>query len=62
MQALQFDMFEDNTEMGALRRELEAVHSELSNVRRGLFARHGQLAGLYLELKKELEDIKRRKV
>lgn len=37
--AIQFDLFEDNDEESLTRQELNLVKKELTNVRRGMFAR-----------------------
>jgi hypothetical protein len=39
--------------------ELQSLRHQIGNVRRGLFARHGELVKMYLENKEELENLKR---
>lgn len=46
---VQLDLFEDN-EVVLLRKEMQFVKENNEKVRRGLFARHGELAKLYIEL------------
>lgn len=52
---LQYDFWDDNSELGQLKRELKAVKDENTRVRKGLFARHGELAKLYLEISKRCD-------
>ena len=59
MAAVQLKLFEETSEIDMLRAELAEVKARSENVRRGLFARHGELAKLYVELKDELDEIKR---
>lgn len=53
---MQLDMFLSETDI--IKEELEKQKKELSNVRRGLFARHNELAKVMLELQEELNNIK----
>lgn len=48
---------EDNTELAMLRREIEEVDLSCNKVRKALFARHNELAKMYLELHQRLEII-----
>ncbi len=59
MSAVQLKLFEETSELDMLRAELAEVKSRSENVRRGLFARHDALSKLYIELKDELDEIKR---
>jgi hypothetical protein len=48
---------EDNTELAVLKREIEEVDLTCNKVRKALFARHNELAKLYLEIHQRLEFI-----
>lgn len=54
---MQLDLFEKD-EVKLLREELERVRKSSDNVRRGIFARHDELAKKYLELYHEIESLK----
>jgi hypothetical protein len=62
MTAIQLKLFEETTEIDILKAELADVKARSENVRRGLFARHSELSRLYIELKEELESVKRNQV
>jgi len=55
---IQIDMFAD-TEVDRLKTHIDLVEKGLGNIRRGLFARHNDLAKLYYEQQEEHEQIKR---
>lgn len=55
---IQLDLFEDN-EMVLLRNEIQRVRESTDKVRKGLFARHGELAKLYVELDHRLGIIEK---
>lgn len=47
---VQYDLFENmNDPLFCLNKELEQIRQASSNVRKGIFARHNELAKLYLE-------------
>lgn len=48
---------EDNTELSQIRREIEEVDISCNKVRKAMFARHNELAKLYLEIHQRLEVI-----
>jgi hypothetical protein len=48
---------EENTELAMLRREIESVDLSSNKVRKALFARHGELAKMYMDLHNRLEII-----
>lgn len=48
---------EDNTELAQLKREIEHVDLSCHKIRKALFARHAELAKLYLEIHQRLEII-----
>lgn len=58
MENLQLILFEESQEE-INRRELGTIKKQLDNVRKGLFARHTELAKKYMELYYEFEDLKR---
>lgn len=53
----QLDLIKQS-EIELLREELQKVKEAAENVRRGLFARHNELAKLYLEQQKEIQELK----
>lgn len=42
-----------------MEKKIETFEKQIGNIRRGLFARHGELMKLYLENKQELETLKK---
>lgn len=59
MNIIQLDLFQKPSEIELVRMELEEVRESSSKVRKALFARHNELAKLYLELHNRLEVIER---
>lgn len=59
MSVIQLDFFEKKSEMDLLREEMEAVKVSNDKVRKSLFARHGELAKMYLEIHERLEILER---
>ncbi len=57
--SVQLDLFQEKSEVDLLREELKEVRSRSENVRRGLFARHNELAKLYCIQKEEFDEFKR---
>lgn len=55
---MQLDIFEDNSDIKILRKEVEEIRERSENARRGLFARHNELIKLYMQLKEEMEHVK----
>lgn len=54
MAVIQLDLFEEPpTELDMMREDIKDINTSVGKVRRGLFARHGDLAKLYLELEKK---------
>jgi hypothetical protein len=62
MAAIQLKLFEETSELDMLRAELAEVKARSENVRRGLFARHNELSKLYIELKEELDGLKKHQI
>lgn len=58
--AVQLDLFEELSDVDILRKELADVKQRSENVRRGIFARHNELAKLFVELKDEVDKLKLR--
>ena len=48
----------DKSEMDLLRERVEKVQKSSDNVRRGIYARHAELAKMYMEVKHELDTLK----
>lgn len=57
--AIQFDLFEEISDIDILKKDLAEVKERNENVRKGLFARHNELAKLYIQLKDELDLLKK---
>lgn len=57
--AIQLDLFEDNSDVKLLYREIARLDSEKDNMRRSLFARHGDLVKIYAWQQEEILMIKR---
>ena len=57
--AIQLDMFDDNREINAMNHRINAIEESTGKVRRGIYARHGELAKKYLELHNRLEVLER---
>lgn len=51
--------FLQNSETDMLKRELKDVHDMADKVRKGLFARHNELAKLFIDLDERLTYIER---
>jgi chromosome segregation ATPase len=54
---IQMDMF-NNSELDQIKEEIKVVRTRTDNCRRGLFARHNELAKLGQTLYQENEDLK----
>ena len=52
---IQLDLFHEFNEVDILREEIRQVKESSDKVRKGIFARHGQLFKLYMELSDKLE-------
>lgn len=56
---MQLDLFESNEdEIFLLRKEVKELKESMSNVRRGLFARHTDLCKFVLSQSTEIEELK----
>lgn len=56
--AIQLDLIEENDELTLLRKEIEIVRQQSANVRRGIFARHNEIAKTVIALQEEIEKLK----
>ncbi len=59
MLAIQYDLFEENSEFCLLKKEFEEVRKSSDSVRRGLFAKHNELMKIVLKQQEEIESLKR---
>lgn len=55
---LQYDLFEEMESVNVLANQVRDVRTELGNTRRGLFARHNEMARKLVEVLLELEMLK----
>jgi hypothetical protein len=53
----QLDLFEE-LKFDSLKREMRKVKETSENVRKGIFARHNELAKMFLEQQKEIDYLK----
>ncbi|MDP4120523.1 MAG: hypothetical protein Q8876_05655 [Bacillota bacterium] len=58
MLAIQYDLFEDNSEVQILRKEILAVRASSENVRRGMFSRHSELSKMLMKQQEEIESLR----
>ena len=54
----QLMLFEHQPSVDELREQVAAIHQKTEKVRKGIYARHGELTKMYLEVKAELETLK----
>lgn len=57
--SVQYDMFEEVGEHVEIRKLVEATQKECANTRRGLFARHGELSKMVLQLIERCDSLER---
>lgn len=59
--ATQLEFFDDNDKLVllGLKHEVKVVQESSDKVRKSLFARHGELAGKYLELHERMEILEK---
>lgn len=60
MEALQLDLFKENSEVELLQEKVGDLNLKLGNLRRGFFARYRTQGTVNLELHGELEALKKR--
>jgi len=58
---MQLDLFEEFTDVDLLRKELAEIRTRNENVRKGIFARHNELARLYIELNDKVNKLEQKK-
>lgn len=58
--AVQLDFFREETEYTILREEFRQLQESMGNVRKGLFARHTDLAKKYMDLLMDYDKLKER--
>lgn len=58
MNAIQLDFFQEYDEFAVMKVELHKMRSAQDNLRRGLFARHGDLVKHTLALYDEIEQLR----
>lgn len=56
--SFQLDLFEPNDVEHYLKRDIEHVQDQVNNVRRGLFARHNELAKMFLKQQQEIDRLR----
>jgi hypothetical protein len=56
---IQLDFFHEKTEIELFQEEISLLKKSQDKLRKALFARHGELAKNYLDLKERLEIIER---
>lgn len=59
MDAIQLDFFEDNDELTMLKKEIILLRESQHKVRKNLFAKHSELAKMYMENVERLDNIER---
>lgn len=58
MEAIQLDLFREYDELSEMREQIKLLKESNEKVRKKLFAEHGKLAKMYLQLHNEFEDWK----
>lgn len=56
---MQLELFSDNTPSEIQKTEIDILRDQLGNVRRGLFARHNELAKFYMQQQAEIDELKK---
>lgn len=54
---MQLDLFQED-DIDVLNDRMDKLESSTASVRRGIFARHNELARMYLSLKEELDELR----
>lgn len=57
MMQVQLDFFENASEVSILHSEVLKLKTDLGNLRRGLFSRHGELASKYMNLQMDYDRL-----
>lgn len=58
MVQVQFDLFKETTDVDIMKAEVNSLKESLGNVRRGIFARHNEMAKLIMAQQEELDFLK----
>lgn len=58
MSALQLDFFDDNSDIGLVRRDISELRKRNDSLRKGMFFRHHELEKTVFELKEEINNLK----
>lgn len=56
--AIQFDLFEEINDEYIFQKELDLLKKEVTNTRRGLFARHSEMMKLIMKQQEEINILK----
>lgn len=56
---IQLDFFEEKDDLDLIRDELKSVKESTDKVRRGMFARHNELAKMLMDISQRLEILER---
>ena len=58
---VQFDLFKskEDSELDSLRKYCEEIHESTHKVRKGIFAKHGELNKKYIDLEERLQIIEK---
>lgn len=55
---IQYDLFDEKSEISIIRKEVEAIKQKDDNVRRGLFARYNDLTKTVVRLQEEIDELR----
>jgi bacterioferritin (cytochrome b1) len=58
MEMIQLDLFQEYNELYEMKEQIKSLKESNDKVRKKLFAEHGKLAKMYLQLHNEFEDWK----
>lgn len=58
MTAVQLELFREVSDVDMIREEVRQISETTANVRRGLFARQGELARKYVECQMDIEELR----
>lgn len=55
---VQLDLFSEDSDQDYKTEEIKLIKASMDKVRRGLFARHGELAKQFLHQQKEIDELR----
>jgi len=58
MLAIQYELFEENSDVQILRKEILAVRTSSENVRRGMFSRHVEIHKMIMKQQNEIDELR----